>query len=251
MLCLKCRFYLIPAFEHTCLPRTQSTNVAENQPTWTSVREQGQNCKQRRSRFRMRPSCSPLCHPTQSTPRTPSQPPFEAPNRRTAIISTSISAISRFCYVGLGDISDENRTLFRKIRFGFPDGECGFGEARSGRGALPSCCECAPPAAAEQSLRLLAFSPHEKSFRVKIHSGVFHGFALLDWAWDVAILNWDGGFWWVLFYSMRWRTDQFLGLWFLKFLCCRKRLVARASITSTGFWTPEAVVPNYDIWSIR
>jgi len=30
-----------------------------------------------------------------------------------------------------------------------------------------------------------------------------------------------------------------------------RRLVARAAINSTGFWTPEAVVPNYDIWSIR
>lgn len=30
-----------------------------------------------------------------------------------------------------------------------------------------------------------------------------------------------------------------------------KRLVARAAINSTGFWTPEAAVPNYDIWSIR
>lgn len=30
-----------------------------------------------------------------------------------------------------------------------------------------------------------------------------------------------------------------------------KRLVARAAINSTGFWTPEGVVPNHDIWSIR
>jgi hypothetical protein len=30
-----------------------------------------------------------------------------------------------------------------------------------------------------------------------------------------------------------------------------KRLVARAAINSTGFWTPEGVVPNHDIWSIK
>ena len=35
------------------------------------------------------------------------------------------------------------------------------------------------------------------------------------------------------------------------FFCRPKRLVARAAINSTGFWTPEAAVPNYDIWSIR